>query len=205
MWVTGGGDDVAELLGELLEGCKRGDECAVRALVGRFTVSAQSLAEAILNDEHLAEDAVQNGFLTALRKLGQLRDPKAFPGWFRQIVRTATHRILRRCREPAAGAMSEAPAGHVGPDGNAQMAELRSIVREAVKKLPPAGHQAAEMFYFEQRSQAEIAEFLHVPEGTVKRRLHDARQQLRDMLLGYIGDEMPSQKPEAPPEWQLPL
>lgn len=196
---------MSELLSELLERCRRGDQVAVRVLVGRFSLSAQSLAAAVLKDEHLAEDAVQAGFVTALARLGQLKDAKAFPGWFRQIVRTAAHRILRRRREPAAGSMSEAPASDAGPDARAQTAELRSMVREALKRLPPAGHEAAELFYFAQRSQAEIAELLRVPEGTVKRRLHDARRQLRNMLLGYISDERPPEKPEAPPEWNLPL
>ncbi len=196
---------MAELLSELLARCTRGDEHAVRELVDRFSRSAQSLARAILNDDHLAEDALQNSFLAALRRLGQLRDSRAFPGWFRQIVRTEACRVLRRRREPAMGAVNEAAAGDAAPDTDAQAAELRSIVREVVKRLPPAKSQTTELFYFEQHSCAEIAELLDIPTGTVKRRLHDARQRLRSMLLGYVSEDEPPEEPEAPPERRLPL
>jgi RNA polymerase sigma-70 factor (ECF subfamily) len=199
------GEHVAELLSELLRACRRGDEQAMGRLVDRFSRSAHALAAAIVNDDHLAEDAVQNSFLAALTRLDQLRDTKAFPGWFRQIVRTEAHRILRHRREPTTGPMKEMNADGPTPGEDAQASELRSIVREAVRKLPPPRCQPTELFYFEEHSCAEIAQLLHVPTGTVKRRLHDARRQLRSMLLGYVSDEIPPEKPEAPPEWPLPL
>lgn len=196
---------MTEPLGTLLERCRHGEQDAVKILIERFHDSARSLAQAILNDEHLAEDAVQEGFMAALYKLGNLRDTKAFPGWFRQVVRTEAHRILRRRREFTSDAFQEVPAGDNGPDACAQNEELRSIVREVLRQLPPASHQTAELFYLEERSYVEIAELLKVPQGTVKRRLHDARQRLRNMLMGYICDERPPEKPEAPPDWNLPL
>ncbi len=57
--------------------------------------------------------------------------------------------------------------------------------------------QAAELFYFEDFSLARIARQLGVPQGTVKRRLHDVRAQLRNLLLGYMVEPEP---PEPPPQ-----
>ena len=51
------------------------------------------------------------------------------------------------------------------------------------------------MFYLDDMKCSQIAERLGVPQGTVKRRLHDARERLRAMLLGYV---MEGEPPEAP-------
>ncbi|MBN1553242.1 MAG: sigma-70 family RNA polymerase sigma factor [Phycisphaerae bacterium] len=195
---------MAELLCEILDRCQRGDETAVRLLIERFHRSAVSLAKAILRDEHLAEDAMQNSFVTALRRLGQLRNVDAFPGWFRQIVRTESTRILRRRTEAATGSMSDVGTNHTQPEQDAMVNELRAAVREAVRQLPPAGEETVRLFYLEQRDCNAVANELQIPVGTVKRRLHDARQQLRSILLGYIHDETPTEPPEEPPEG-LPL
>lgn len=196
---------MTDSLQQLLARCRGGDEEAIALLVERFGRRARSLATAILGDEHLAEDAVQEGFLAALERLGQLRDPLAFPAWFRQIVRTQAHRILRARRERVGGEGDAQPAGASAPDQAAQAQELRRIVRRAVADLPPAGSAAAELFYLDEHTVAETAELLNVPVGTVKRRLHDARTMLRSMLLGYVCDEPEEERPPRPPEWPLPL
>ena len=72
--------------------------------------------------------------------------------------------------------------------------ELRRVVREALDRLPRAERDAAVRFYLEQQGCAEIARALSIPQGTVRRRLFDARARLRNMLLGYVGDETSDQR-----------
>lgn len=183
---------MADTLGELLERVKAGDRCAVESLVSQFSGPAGRLAVALVGDAHLAEDVLQEAFVGALLRLGELRSPEAFPSWFRQIVRTYANRCVR---------------GHVAPRGHRPVVrsekaasvmetleheEVCRLVREALQRLPVAARQAAEMFYFQERSVAEVAALLHVPEGTVKRRLYDARIGLR-RLLG------PAMSPERNP------
>jgi len=182
---------VAELLESLLRRCRCGQTDAVETLVARFREHGRQLAAAILNDEHEAEDALQEAFLTALGRLGDLRSPAAFPAWFRRIVRTKAVRMARRRHAVAAAEPAAMAADESSPAEQLERKELRAVVRKAVTALPPAAREATEMFYLEQLRQHEIAEALGVPEGTVKRRLHDARIRLRDLLLGYA---------EAPPE-----
>jgi len=195
---------VAETLEELLAGCGQGDEQAVCELVRRFAESCRRLAAALLGDEHLAEDAVQEAFLTALTRLGQLRRTECFPGWLRQIVRAEVGRILRRRREQPNGLAIERPAADPPPDEQAQFQEQRELVRAALKRLPPAQQSVAEMFYLKELGYSSIADRLNLPRGTVKRRLHDARRRLRDILLGGAQGAK-ERKPAAPPEWPLPL
>jgi RNA polymerase sigma factor (sigma-70 family) len=64
-------------------------------LVRRFQDMAYACAYAVLGDFHLAEDAAQEAFISAWQKLGQLREPEAFPGWLRRVVLTECNRLTR--------------------------------------------------------------------------------------------------------------
>ena len=193
---------MSELLAELLERCRTGEPDAITALVQRFQPWALDLATALLKDPHLAEDAVQWAFVRALGRLADLREPAAFPGWLRQITRTECHRIARRRQEPSLGdrvdtSVEETPAQQV------ETHERCRLVRQALAQLPPASRQAAELFYLDELDTAEVAQRLAVPHGTVKRRLHDARLRLREMLLDYV--DPPRVPPQRPPRGQTPL
>jgi RNA polymerase sigma factor (sigma-70 family) len=175
---------VAELLSELLARCRRGDADAAAILVARFQPRAVEFAAALLGDEHLAEDAVQSGFVKALGRLNDLREADAFPGWFRQIVRTESLQLLRRRSTTTALPAHESVIAD--PRDAVAREELREIVRTALAALPPYGRETAELFYLDELDCPEVARRLDVPTGTVKRRLHDARKKLRALLLGYF-------------------
>jgi DNA-directed RNA polymerase specialized sigma24 family protein len=64
-------------------------------LVIRFQDMAFACAFAVLGDVYLAQDAAQEAFIVAWQKLGQLREPAAFPGWFKRIVLTQCNRLIR--------------------------------------------------------------------------------------------------------------
>jgi len=171
-----------EPLAALVERCRRRDEDAMAELVSRFRSWALDLANALLDDAFLAEDAVQEAFTTALLRLNDLRDPLAFPGWLRQIVRRQANHLLRKRREVPLDDVTGLQQGGSAasePERN----DLREYVREVIRGLPPVIRDTTELFYLEERSCPEIAAMLNVPQGTVKRRLHDARQRLRGILL----------------------
>jgi RNA polymerase sigma factor (sigma-70 family) len=174
---------VAELLSELLARCRRGDADAAAILVARFQPRAVEFAAALLGDEHLAEDAVQSAFVKALGRLNDLREADAFPGWFRQIVRTEALQLLRQRSTTSPPADESVVAD---PSDAAGREELRELVRSALAALPPRGRETAELFYLDELDCPEVARRLDVPTGTVKRRLHDARKKLRALLLGYF-------------------
>ena len=188
------GSPVKTLLRDLLKMCQRGDGEAVTELIRRFRPWALDFATAIVDDRDLAEDAVQEAFIVAIQRLPDLREPDAFPGWFRQIIRTQAVRIVRRRRELPGELDDAVCTSEATPQERLQDEELRAVVRQALSSLPGPGRDTAELFYLEEMSCASISDRLGVPEGTVKRRLYDARARLRDMLLGYIRDEEPDLK-----------
>jgi RNA polymerase sigma factor (sigma-70 family) len=178
----------AELLDELLIRCRAGEESAVAELVRRFQPWAVHFATALLSgDAHLAEDAVQAALISALSRLGDLRDANAFAGWFRQIVRTETRRILRRRADDAAELVNHGPSEHrASPLDAAEASERRAAVRAAIESLPRRASEAAALRYLEELQLREVAQRLSIPTGTVKRRLHDAREKLRERLKNQL-------------------
>jgi RNA polymerase sigma factor (sigma-70 family) len=120
---------------------------------------------------------VQDGWLSILRKLRQLRQPEAFGGWAMQIVAHAAAEHLRRARRQAEAirAMSAEPA----PRPAEQPA---TFDRRLLAGLTEPQLQAIILYYWEQMPLAQIAETLGVPVGTVKSRLYHARQNFKHLL-----------------------
>ncbi len=200
-----GRHEVSELLCEVLQRCLLGQEDAYKIIVRRFREQALELAYSIVRDEHLAEDAVQSAFLSAFCRLKDLREPRAFPGWFRQIVRTHANRIVRRRKEKPYGSIGEERANQASLVKCIELKELRALVRDTLAQLPKVERETAELFYLDERNHIDVANLLGVPRGTVKRRLHDARQRLRNMLLGYVTTGETKNKIKGKSNRKLPL
>lgn len=167
-----------------IEEARRGEREGTFALVRYFEGMAYAVAYDRLRDAHLAEDAVQEAFAEAFRQLHSLREPAAFPGWFRVIVQRRCARMLRRRRHPET-ALDEAGAlrdeGADVPELVLQR-ELRQILQEAVAALPEHSRVPVQLFYFQGLALGEISAYLETPVPTLKKRLFDARRKLRNML-----------------------
>lgn len=155
-------------------------------LVNRFQEMAYHYAYQILGDIHLAQDAAQESFVTAYKSLSQLEEPKAFPGWFRQIVFSQCHRLLRSKEEPAQSMDEVADAIHPDPHGTLEDYELKSKVLSAIQMLPEQERIVTDLFYLNGYSLNEISHVLEVPVTTVKKRLQYARQHLKGFLLTML-------------------
>ena len=201
-WVyTDKGMESSATLREVIERAKGGEAAAVVVIVGRFRGYALELARALVGDGQLAEDVVQQAFMRAVGSLGSLRDAGAFAGWLRQIVRTECDHIRRRTMRPGrsagAGECEEVVDGGGSPLDAAIGEEMAEAVRQAVRALPVMNREAVKLYYLDERSCSEVAGILQVPEGTVKRRLYDARGLLRQELSGLMG-EIGEQKRRRP-------
>lgn len=180
---------MAERLEQTLKRVRDGDQAAVAVLVERFAGMAHRLAMGLVGDTHLAEEMVQEAFMVALTRLDDLKTPDAFPGWFRQIIRTHAYRHLRR-RGKLSGELGPEPvATQPSPLERMERAEMRDQVRKALAQLKPAGREATELFYLHGFTIHEVAAQLQVPVGTVKRRLHDARARLRSLLIALADEQ----------------
>jgi RNA polymerase sigma-70 factor (ECF subfamily) len=162
----------------------RGDEQALAALYDRFGRVAYGVAFRILRDGALAEDAVQEAFLTAWRTAAGF-DPERGKAstWLLTLVHRRAVDVVRREERRRADVLDEEPgASGDATDETAEVREQRRAVQAALAQLPPDQRQALELAYYGGLSQSELAERLGVPIGTIKSRMFAALARLRDLL-----------------------
>jgi RNA polymerase sigma-70 factor (ECF subfamily) len=163
-----------------------GDVASFSALLERYRASLYARALASLGRPEDAADAVQETFLLALTRLGQVRDPAAVGGWLHAVMRSVCAMELRRParRVTVAELDSDMPAAR---DAAEQLA-LRDWVWAALEDLPePLRLVTLLRFFGRGHSYAEIAQLCGVPAGTVRSRLHQAKAELGARLLAESG------------------
>lgn len=131
------------------------------------------LALSRLRDVDDAKDASQDAFITAWRRLRQLRDPAAFAPWLKSIV--ASECSHRRRRRPLT--KEHAPPPSV--DADERRMDYQSVVDAALEALSDGERQVTMLFYYLGYSQSQIAKVLGLRPGTVGKRLHSARLRIR--------------------------
>ena len=160
---------------------------AFEHLVRDFRGMVYGIAYSRLSDAQLAEDAAQEAFLTAYKRIAQLKDVSAFPAWLKRIALTHTDRLMRRQGPPAESVEQQDHLASTEPTPEAQLEtnESRQRVRLAVAALPETARDVTHDYYLLGESQREISERLDIPLATVKKRLQYARAHLRNLLTGF--------------------
>lgn len=169
----------------LVERAKTGDREAYGELVIRFQSSVYAMALIRVRDLLEAQELTQDVFVHAMRKLPQLRDARCFAGWLRRITaRMAINRLTRKGPLFAADAeLLEAIQAHGrSPEQNLEATEAIEQLKEGLGQLKALDRATLEAFYLRGRSLKQMAREFAVPTGTIKRRLHVARQRLKDVL-----------------------
>jgi RNA polymerase sigma factor (sigma-70 family) len=165
---------------ELVERASLGDMDALNELISRFQGMAVGYAWSLTGDWHLAQDLAQEAFIQAVRGIAGLKNPAAFPLWFKTILRFTCIRRLRR-RNPAHVGLEEAEGRSAGqtPEDGAVSCETRNAVRASINRLPEEDRSILALYYFEELPHRQIAAFLGIDEYRVNNRLHALRQKLK--------------------------
>lgn len=187
-----------ETVPELVCASQQGDLDAFGRLVVRFQRLACAVAYTVVGDVHLAEDAAQEAFIEAYQELGRLREPAAFPAWFRHIVYKRADRLVRGRRLPvlplAAAVAVQAPQAE--PPQLVELRATRAMVHAAVASLPEPDRLLVSLFHLGGYSQREVAALADLPEQVVKKRLFRARQTLRRLLEKDMAEDFVRQLSE---------
>jgi len=179
---------------ELVQRWQGGDAGAFELLVRRHQQRVFGLLMRMLGDRDEALDAAQETFLNLHRHGHRFRREAR---WSTFVYRVAVNAALNRRRnlgrrrahlealsqQEAAGALPGAPAS---PESAALSGELRARVQAEILALPPALRAPVILYDIEGLPYAEIAATLNIAEGTVKSRIHRARQTLRKRLAGLM-------------------
>ncbi len=156
----------------------QGKSWIVRQLIGNRDSRKQIKSG---NNADEAEELTQDVFVQAMQKLQQLRVPEAFGGWLRRIVhRMAINRLTRRRAALACDPETlEATCFSIGsPDDIAEGREQAAVIRNSIDRLGSLDQQTLKAFYLQSKSLIEMSDQFEAPVGTIKRRLHVARQRL---------------------------
>ncbi|HET7676431.1 MAG TPA: sigma-70 family RNA polymerase sigma factor [Candidatus Limnocylindrales bacterium] len=206
---AGAGTTDAELMARVVQR----DEEALLSLYDRHGEAVFRVAHRLLGDRHLAEDVMQETFLTLWTR-AELFDRRQGPVavWLLTIARNrAVDRLRAAGRRPATvplsavfadgaqpdaervlprgGLVAAAPAPEL-PEAMLEAGWLRGVVREALAQVPDQERRALELAYFEELTQSEIALRLGWPLGTVKTRTRRALHRLRTALVPLLGPEL---------------
>lgn len=171
----------------LVERARDGDRDAFEALIEPWVETAFRSAMAILGNEADARDATQDALLHAWRGIRGLRDADRFDAWLGRIHVNACRSIGRRrgrsqVREIP---MVELPVADDPPSqaaGPAEEAAGLDELERAFGRLPVEQRSVLVLHHLEHHSVADMANILGAPEGTVKWRLHAAREALARSL-----------------------
>jgi len=169
----------------------RSEQSALAELYDRYGRTAYGLAFRVLRDATLAEDAVQDAFLAVWRTASRFVPEKGKAStWILTLVHRRAVDTVRREQRRRADSLERAAEPSVpGVDEDAWLRLQRERVQEALKHLPDAQREALELAYYGGFSQAELAERLGQPLGTIKSRMFGGLTRLRE-LLGEPGTEV---------------
>ena len=162
----------------------RGNERALAELYDRFGRTAYSVALRILRDQALAEDAVQEAFLTVWRTASRYMPERAKAStWILTMVHHRAVDLVRREERRRTEPMDDVPeALGASTEEIAWLGLQREQVREALARLPDPQREAIELAYYGGFTQSELADRLGEPLGTVKSRMFAGLNRLRDLL-----------------------
>ena len=172
---------------ELVIRARAGDADAFSLLIGSSIDGLYSTAKLILRDDTKAEDAVQDALLRAWLGIRGLRDPDRFEAWLRRLTVHSCYRAARRGRArrivEVASIDPVEPTVHQGTvpstaDGTQGLA-ARDALERGFRRLPPDHRAVIVVHHYLGLSDAEAADVLGVPVGTMKSRLHRATAALR--------------------------
>jgi RNA polymerase sigma-70 factor, ECF subfamily len=175
----------------LIDRCLAGQTEAFGLLVERYQHRLYGSLVHVVGSRDLAQDIAQDAFTNAFEKLGTFRGQSAFYSWLFRIALNAAVSARRKTRRvtgsveahrDATGAEPVDMSASSAPDHAAHVEDRQQLVRRALAQLPDEYRTALVLKEMDDLKYEEIAELLGVPLGTVRSRIHRARQELRARL-----------------------
>lgn len=167
---------------DLVERARRGDHAAFTALVTGSINGLYATARLILRSDDLADDAVQDALLRAWLGIRGLRDVDRFEAWLRRLLVHACYRAARNRRRRGIFEIHDLLfEGPTTADGQRALA-IRDQLERGFERLAPEQRAVLVVHHFLDLSDAEAADVLGIPIGTLKSRLNRAKSALRAAL-----------------------
>ena len=181
---------------ELIVAAQEGQKWAFVEIVSRYQATVAGVALAILRDFAASEDAAQETFLTAWKKISSIREPYKLRPWLASIARRTALGHLRR-RKPSE--ILDAGISDVNiqsPDEAAATGDERAMVLSMLGSLPESYRLPLVLYYFEGKSTGAVAKALEISDDAARKRLSRGREMLRETMASklesVLGRSMPT-------------
>ena len=185
---------------ELLAQIRRGDLQAFEALYDKYKGQVYRTALAIAGDSSAAEDILQDCFLRLHANIDRIDGSVPISPWLHRVTVNLAYNLVAR-RKRIVGSLDSGAdylAGAAVPlERVAERSEVRDRVQTAIDSLSFQQRAVVVLFYLAEFSLEEIAYILNCPVGTVKSRLHYARNKLRSQLQEQESVEVPYELAQA--------
>jgi RNA polymerase sigma-70 factor (ECF subfamily) len=180
----------------LLERCKQGDQIAYGQLVRKYQNSVYNLCRKMVRNPEEARDLAQEAFVRTFASLERYNPVYAFSSWLFKITSNLCIDHIRKQRiqllsidDPVEGEEGKISREFADPgqrpDQASEHNELRAAISAAIAQLPIHYREVLTLRHHEQLSYEEISHSLGIPLGTVKARIHRAREGLKGQLAAY--------------------
>ncbi len=164
--------------------CRRGDRAALEELIRTWERRLLYFIRRLVRDEADAWDVLQKTWVRVLGGIASLDDPRSLTPWLYRVARNTAFSHARS-RPPAHEPLADHPdPGAVDPSSDTLDFEDAEQVHRGLLALSLPHREVLTLFFLDDLSVEEVAAVLGVPAGTVKSRLHYARQALRKVLEG---------------------
>jgi RNA polymerase sigma-70 factor (ECF subfamily) len=164
---------------DLVRRAQTGDHDAFAALATAAIARLHRTARLILRDDHRADDAVQDALLQAWLDIRAVRDADRFGAWLDRVLVRSCYREADRHRRRRSIEVSVGAIDTPGDPGDGRALSARDQVDRAFRRLTPDQRAVLVVHHYLGLRDAEAAETLGIPEGTVKSRLSRASAALR--------------------------
>ncbi|MEJ2720026.1 MAG: sigma-70 family RNA polymerase sigma factor [bacterium] len=180
---------------ELIVRARKGDERAYRALLVKYERAVFNICLKMVRDREEARDLAQDAFIKVFSMLERYNPSYAFSNWLFKITSNLCIDSMRKRKvetlpmdEPVKGSKGEYERQYASPAATPDRVLLKKekmkMLGRAIEELPPHYRIMIVLRHQENLSYEEIAETLEVPLGTVKARIHRAREMLKTRLDG---------------------
>jgi RNA polymerase sigma-70 factor, ECF subfamily len=168
--------------GVLVQQCRQGNRAACEQLVLRYQKPVFNAALRMLRNVEDARDVAQTTFLKAFEHLADYDATRKFYSWLYRIAVNESLDALgaRKSFEPISGEEADETPG---PEQCAEGEQLSRAIEESLMQIRPEQRTVIVLRHFLHLSYQDMGDILMLPEKTVKSRLYEARQLLRENLL----------------------
>jgi RNA polymerase sigma-70 factor (ECF subfamily) len=160
----------------LVQSAIDGDADSFTELCRRYYPAMVAIAHSIIGDRHLSEDAAQQTFAKAVRKMAQLKNKSKFAGWLAAICRNVAVDLAHK-RERLQGTEDLSTIA-----ANSHENDITEAVKEALNKLSASAKEIIFLRYYDGMTYEQISAVLEISEQAINGRLRRAKKKMANYL-----------------------